>query len=427
MGKKSGNASEGFSPKEEIFEPNNRFDNSELMQSYTEEQDTKVESLENNLDYVEQSLKDNLSEVKKDACEKYISDLKFYIRNKLTETNLTVRLERDKASELNNLNKRLEKKLKAMEEKVHVLEKALDASFDELENNGGLKYPELKTEISSLESEIAKKDEIISNLKDENKTINHKMDIYEIEKAENDIERMNLESQLRESSEEVMNLESQLREYSEEVESKQTETEDKSGHRELESATKDTSNDAMMELRSKLDEYAKILVVQEEDIKTKARQINLMSKKIKQWGLEDKLNDEPKEFTPKRKAPKIFKQEPKTPNTEKKIKSPKIISEEEEIDEEDDTSLNASTAEFYEDTDPKHPTSSFNLRRKGRNHKGRKKLRPMGPLAEYVSESVGDIIVNKGDTTQSGDVYRYFAIRKKPVLRKHFFERKIVA
>jgi len=343
-------------------------------------------------------------------------------------TNLTVRLERDKASKLNNLNKRLEKKLKAMEEKVHVLEKALDASFDELENNGGLKYPELKTEISSLESEIAKKDEIISNLKDENKTLNHKIDIYEIEKAENDIERMNLESQLRESSEEVMNLESQLREYSEEVESKQTETEDKSAHREkeLESATKDTSNDAMMELRSKLDEYAKILVVQEEDIKTKARQINLMSKKIQQWGLEDKLNDEPKEFTPKRKVLKIFKQERKTPtpNTEKKqkIKSPKIISEEEEIDEEDDTSLNASTAEFYEDTDPKHPTSSFNLRRKGRNHKGRKKLRPMGPLAEYVSESVGDIIVNKGDTTQSGDVHRYFAIRKKPVLRKHFFE-----
>merc|ERR1719407_83551 len=90
-------------------------------------------------------------------------------------------------------------------------------------------------------------------------------------------------------------------------------------------------------------------------------------------------------------------------------------------------SLNASTAEFYEDTDPKHPTSSFNLRRKGRNHKGRKKLRPMGPLAELVSEPVGDIIVNKGDTTQSGDVYRYFAIRKKPVLRKHFFERKIIA
>merc|ERR1719186_2552563 len=341
----------------------------------------------------------------------------------------------DKASELNNLNKRLEKKLKAMEEKVHVLEKALDASFDELESNGGLKYPELKTEISSLESEIAKKDEIISNLKDENKTINHKMDIYEIEKAENDIERLNLESQLRESSEEVMNLESQLREYSEEVESKQTETEDISGHREkeLKSATKDTSNNAMVELRSKLDEYAKILVVQEEDIKTKARQINLMSKKIQQWGLEDKLNDEPKEFTPKRKAPKIFKQECKTPNTEKKpkIKSTKIISEEEEIDEEDDTSLNANTAEFYEDIDPKHPTSSFNLRRKGRNHKGRKKLRPMGPLAEYVSESVGDTIVNKGDTTQSGDVHRYFAIRKKqgaqPVLRKHFFERKIVA
>merc|ERR1719427_429187 len=231
-----------------------------------------------------------------------------------------------------------------------------------------------------------------------------------------------------------MILESQLREYSEEVESKQTETEDKSAHREkeLESATKDTSNDAMMELRSKLDEYAKILVVQEEDIKTKAGQINLMSKKIQQWGLEDKLNDEPKEFTPKRKVLKIFKQERKTPNTEKKqIKSPKIISEEEEIDEEDDPSLNASTAEFYEDTDPKHPTSSFNLRRKGRNHNGRKKLRPMGPLAEYVSESVGDIIVNKGDTTQSGDVNRYFAIRKKqgtqPVLRKHFFERKIVA
>ena len=297
-------------------------------------------------------------------------------------------------------------------------------------SNGGLKYPELKTEISSLESEIAKKDEIISNLKDENKTINHKMDIYEIEKAENDIERMNLESQLRESSEEVMNLESQLREYSEEVESKQTETEDKSGHREkeLESATKDTSNNAMMELRSKLEEYAKILVVQEEDIKAKTSKINLMSKKIKQWGLEDKLNDEPKEFTPKRKAPKIFKQERKTPNTEKKpkIKSP-ILSEEEEIDEEDDTSLNASTVEFYEDTDPKHPTSSFNLRRKGRNHKGRKKLRPMGPLAEFVSEPVGDIIVNKGDTTQSGDVYQYFAIRKKPVLRKQFFERKIVA
>jgi len=197
--------------------------------------------------------------------------------------------------------------------------------------------------------------------------------------------------------------------------------------------------------------------MQESSLNIKDKEIGLLRKKIRDWGLEDKLSEEPKPrrrtvtgvreeikyiknedlsdsevvntingSVTKRRASSLVGSEAKLPKTPKKdikieskvkstLKTPKKRLGENKsekkvafLDNHDDDE-----DEFIiPDTDPKHPTSSFNLRKKGRTHRGKRALIPMGHMLGPFTLNIDNIIVDKGDDPKSVGVNRYFAIRR---------------
>jgi len=434
------------------------FDSSELLASFCDEGKVNIESLES----LEKQLEDDEKKLKIYSVKQYISDIECRMKIELKNSRNDVALERAKVIELQDENTKLINKLKLMDEKVSVLEKELEGSFDELESK------ERKKSKSKLEKEMVKKDDAIADLTSRNKSLQDTIDNLELEKVENELRTMEMENLLRDYTEET------------EDDGENKETPEKI---EKEVQTDSTEVNKEAELGKQLEDAYKIIVVQETNLLAKGKEIEVMSKKIRQWGLEDKLTEDNKEpskrrrtihimkeetkrtddviikeerstpkpaFEPKsterskRKAQTFAKEETKVPKPEikreyktpkkdvqqqsesrKAPKTPKTVTKQNKkklFDNDLDASLDTSVDnDELADTDPRHPTSSFNLRRKGRTHKRREKLKPIGPLLDYFMETVADVIVDKGDDPRAVGVNRYFAIRNqkpKSVVKK---------
>jgi len=327
-----------------------------------------------------------------------------------------------------------------IEEGQSFIEEGLDAKAElknAVERLNNDKIVLLEGKIRSLEKQLKCSTE-------ENQSLQARLDKAESEKVDNDQTIMNLEYLLKDYTEaeqhEGQGGEKKNVDPPEKVtidQEVQTEVSSSSTGNE-ETNTKANDGASNNDLGEKLNEAHKILIQQEIIITTKTREIDLLRRKIRDWGLEDKIyqestpkrrsvavasaeNDEvkkevdgsntstePNNTRTKRRAssievvkgrpPKTPKEESKTPK--KESKTPKKAVQEEEIE--------------IPDTDPNHPTSSFNLRKKGRNHRGKKPLKPMRNLVGPFTETVEDVIVDKGDQhTRVVGVDRYFALRKK--------------
>jgi len=458
-------------------------DNSELLQSFTEEGKVSIESFENEE-----------------------SDVIFSL--KIENTNLI-------------------KKLEIMEGKVKTLEKELEGSLDELESDKGLKQMAFSKSKYKLQKEIVSKDETISNLSTENKSLQQKVDEIEIEKVEDECRILELENMLRDYTEQeeyagqpeddptedkkipettekevqtdivktitegnqteivetitegnqteivdTLTQGVQTKNVEMTTEGVQTDNMETKADIKKEKETNSGANQAV--LTKKLDDAYKILVEQELNVLAKNKEIERMREKIRAWGLEDKLGEErtlrrrtitgakgdikskdaeSNAVGLKRKAQSIVKEEAKFPKNPKKeeAKFPKTPKKDIKVENRLKTktpkkevkvenklkaktpqslakkfksvkinnTLDTSTVDDEEDDevsdyDPNHPTSSFNLRMKGRINKNKKeKLKPIGPLVDYFMETVPDVIVNRGENPETIGVNRYFAIRNR--------------
>jgi len=326
-----------------------------------------------------------------------------------------------------------------IEEGQSFIEEGLDAKVD-LKNA----VQRLNNDkIVMLEGKIRTLEKQLENSNEENRTLQVKLDKAESNKIDSDQTIMNLELLLKDYTQsEQVECEAEEKK----IEAPEKETTDQEVQTEvISSATDDEITDTKAngvpnnDLNEKLNEAHKVLVQQEIIITTKTREIDLLRRKIKDWGLEEKINEESvprrrsvavasltrgevkKEvddsktgteldsIQSKRRASSIGDdggrrgRSSKTPKKESKmpVKSAKKV-----IEEEDDFEV--------PDTDPNHPTSSFNLRKKGRNHRGKKPLKPMRNLVGPLTETVEHAIVDKGEEhTRYDGVDRYFVLRNK--------------
>jgi len=333
-----------------------------------------------------------------------------------------------------------------IEEGQSFIEEGLDAKADlknAVQRLNNDKIVMLEGKIRTLEKQLE-----ISN--EENRSLQVKLDKAESNKVDSDQTIMNLEFLLKDYTEaEQVECEAEGKK----TEAPEKETIDQEVQTEvISSATDDEIKDtkansvANKDLEEKLNEAHKVLVQQEIIIAAKTKEIDLLRRKIKDWGLEDKITEEPNQrrrsvgvasltrdevkkevddsktgtelnsIQSKRRASSIGEdggrrgRPSKTPkeafkSPKKESKTPKravkkLIEEEEEIE--------------IPDTDPNHPTSSFNLRKKGRNHRGKKPLKQMRNLVGPLTETVEHVIVDKGEEHKGSDgIDRYFALRKK--------------
>jgi len=210
--------------------------------------------------------------------------------------------------------------------------------------------------------------------------------------------------------------------------------------------TEDFSLPTVSEVDEKLNEAYNVIMKQE-------RRIGTLLTKIKDWGLEDKLQEQSRPrrqvkqesvdgySRPERQVKqesiddsnsssnKFSEKASKTPskantnrktssraphktpskaNTNRKTSSRSKSSSKKKIYPEESDSSDENVSEY----DIKHPTSSFNLRLKGRNSKGRMKLVPFSPLLHYTEEKVPSVICELGENTQGSMPDMYFALRR---------------
>jgi len=333
-----------------------------------------------------------------------------------------------------------------IEEGQSFIEEGLDAKADlknAVQRLNNDKIVMLEGKIRTLEKQLE-----ISN--EENRSLQVKLDKAESNKVDSDQTIMNLEFLLKDYTEaEQVECEAEGKK----TEAPEKETIDQEVQTEvISSATDDEIKDtkansvANKDSEEKLNEAHKVLVQQEIIIAAKTKEIDLLRRKIKDWGLEDKITEEPNQrrrsvgvasltgdevkkevddsktgtelnsIQSKRRASSIGEdggrrgRPSKTPkeafkSPKKESKTPKravkkLIEEEKEIE--------------IPDTDPNHPTSSFNLRKKGRNHRGKKPLKPMRNLVGPLTETVEHVIVDKGEEhTRTDGIDLYFALRMK--------------
>jgi len=333
-----------------------------------------------------------------------------------------------------------------IEEGQSFIEEGLDAKVDlknAVQRLNNDKIVMMEGKIRTLEKQLESSNE-------ENHTLQVKLDKAESNKIDSDQTIMNLELLLKDYTQsEQVECEAEEKK----IEAPEKETTDQEVQTEaISSATDDEITDTKTngvpnnDLNEKLNEAHKVLVQQEIIITTKTREIDLLRRKIKDWGLEEKINEE---SVPRRrsaavasltsdevkkevdgsktstelnniqskrralsmgedggrrgrpsKTPKKGTETPKRESKTSKTAVKKVVEDEEDIE--------------VPDTDPNHPTSSFNLRKKGRNHRGKKPLKPMRNLVGPLTETVEHAIVDKGEEhTRYDGVDRYFVLRNK--------------
>jgi len=180
----------------------------------------------------------------------------------------------------------------------------------------------------------------------------------------------------------------------------------------------DASDDLLLEshsdLKKKLDDAYKIIVMQESNISENEKKISLLERKIKQWGLEDKiLEDSP---PPRRKSSVRGKDKTDENYDDKCIsKTPKNIVKRKIVQSGSPEKRSRRKVEAHGDVDPDHPTSSFNLRMKGRSLKKTKKLVPFGPFKDVSKETILCMMHDLGAETKKDSVTeKFFALRNLP-------------
>jgi len=310
--------------------------------------------------------------------------------------------------------------------------------------------------IMMLEGKIRLLEKDLQRNNEEKLSLKAKLDKAECEKVENDQTIISLESMLKDftEAEQVDVGEKKVELLRPEVIEKGVQTDETytKSTTDQETDTEDANFviNADLKLQEKLDEAHKVLLQQENIISTKNGEISLLRSKIRDWGLEEKITEE---TIPRRRSigggtrddvkkevvenlsvgsdtngvvgvkrqrrvskeanllrsPKTTRNGGKTPQNKKTDtrmnKTPKRALAE---SDEDDI--------VVPDTDLKHPTSSFNLRKKGRNIRGKKptKLEPMDNMSGPFTEIVESIIVDKGeDANAFAGINRYYVLHKK--------------
>jgi len=168
-------------------------------------------------------------------------------------------------------------------------------------------------------------------------------------------------------------------------------------------------------LKKKLDDAYKIIVMQESNITENEKKISLLERKIKQWGLEDKiLEDSP----PSRRKSSVREKNNTDENCVGKSnsKTPKEIVKRKSMQNGSPEKRSRRKVEVLGDVDPDHPTSSFNLRMKGRSLKKTKKLVPFGPFKDVSKETISCMMHDIGAEMKKDSISeKFFVLRNLPV------------
>jgi len=313
--------------------------------------------------------------------------------------------------------------------------------------------------IMMLEGKIRLLEKDLQRNIEEKLSLKAKLDQAEREKVENDLTIISLESMLKDftEAEQVDVGEKKVELLRPEVIEKEVQTDEicTKSTTDRETATEDANFivNVDLELQEKLDEAHKVLLQQENIISTKNGEISLLRRKIRDWGLEEKITEE---TIPRRRSTVggvrddfikeviedlsvgsdtngivVVKRQRRVSSINKEanlLRSPKTTRNDAKTlqNKKTDTRMNKTPKRALEesdeddivvpDTDLKHPTSSFNLRKKGRNIRGKKptKLEPMGNMSGPFTEIVESVIVDRGDDASAvAGINRYYVLHKK--------------